>query len=113
MIASTSVKKEEGGGWVVDTSYTQNRPFDTENMARKATETEQNETTYANPQEKKFTLDILRAKEEDRLPEINPLTKELYLSDEDFQTVFKMSPDEFTKLQKWKKDKLKKENDLF
>jgi hypothetical protein len=113
MVSSASVKKESDGKWKVDTSYIQNRTAVTDNLSRKKDEAVQEENMYANPSEKKFALEVLRAKDDDRPAEINPALKEQYLSDEEFKAVFGMSHDEFEKLQKWKKDKLKKEKNLF
>eukprot|EP01059_Diplonema_ambulator_P001610 TRINITY_DN11380_c0_g1_i1.p1 TRINITY_DN11380_c0_g1~~TRINITY_DN11380_c0_g1_i1.p1 ORF type:complete len:364 (+),score=144.31 TRINITY_DN11380_c0_g1_i1:45-1094(+) len=45
--------------------------------------------------------------------DINVMKRETYLSDEDFQEVFGMSPDEFNKLPTWRKAKMKNEKDLF
>jgi len=39
--------------------------------------------------------------------------KEAYLTDSDFTQLFKMGRNEFEKLPKWKKDKIKKELGLF
>ena len=45
--------------------------------------------------------------------DINVMKRETYLSDEEFETVFGMSPDDFSKLPNWKKAKLKNEKGLF
>lgn len=44
---------------------------------------------------------------------IDPEKRESYLSDAEFQETFKMSKDEFYKLQKWRQIKLKKDANLF
>jgi len=37
----------------------------------------------------------------------------MYLSDKDFQEVFRMTKDDFVKLPEWKRINLRKEQDLF
>jgi len=44
---------------------------------------------------------------------VDPSRKEDYLSDADFEAVFKMKRDAFTKLPNWKKDNLKKSTNMF
>jgi len=39
--------------------------------------------------------------------------REQHLSDAEFQTLFRTSKEEFAKLPKWKRDKLKKDHSLF
>lgn len=54
-----------------------------------------------------YTIDELR---QDPLPVgVDPKKLETYLSDKDFETVFKMSREEFLKLPKWRADNLKNE----
>ncbi|XP_074648526.1 advillin-like [Tubulanus polymorphus] len=58
-----------------------------------------------------YPLDVLKQK---FVPDtIDPTSKEMYLSDEDFQSVFQMSKDDFGKLKEWKKVQLKKQKGLF
>eukprot|EP01060_Flectonema_neradi_P032350 TRINITY_DN5123_c3_g1_i2.p1 TRINITY_DN5123_c3_g1~~TRINITY_DN5123_c3_g1_i2.p1 ORF type:complete len:326 (+),score=121.79 TRINITY_DN5123_c3_g1_i2:38-1015(+) len=45
--------------------------------------------------------------------DINVMKRETYLSDEEFETVFEMSREDFNKLPNWKKAKLKNEKGLF
>jgi hypothetical protein len=60
------------------------------------------------------TTRSLQEVREKKLPEGCDLKRlELYLSDEDFESVFKMSRDEFSKLQEWKQIRLKKDYGLF
>ena len=44
---------------------------------------------------------------------VNISKRETYLSDIEFEEIFKMTKDEFMNLKKWKQDKLKKSNSLF
>jgi len=44
---------------------------------------------------------------------VDPSRKEDYLSDADFETVFKMKRDAFAKMPAWKKDNLKKSTNMF
>jgi hypothetical protein len=46
-------------------------------------------------------------------PGVDSGKKEEYLSDADFEAVFKMKKDAFAKLPGWKKTELKKSNNLF
>lgn len=57
-----------------------------------------------------FPYEDLKA---NKVPDIDPSNKQDYLSDADFQTVFKMSKDEFNKLAKWKQANAKKAAGLF
>jgi hypothetical protein len=56
-----------------------------------------------------FTLQQLK----DGAPNTDPANKHMYLSDTDFNTHFKMSKAEFTKIPKWKSDQEKKRVGLF
>jgi hypothetical protein len=44
---------------------------------------------------------------------VAPSSKETYLSDEQFLTVFGMNQEQFAQLKDWKKKELKKANGLF
>ena len=69
---------------------------------------------FADPAGTDFHLDVLKKTPAGGLPkEIDPAHKELYLSDEKFQEVFKMSPADFEKLKPFKKKDLKKKVGLF
>jgi len=58
-----------------------------------------------------YPLDVLQRKPP---PEgVNVLKKEMYLSDKEFQEVFKMTKDAFVKLPEWKRNNLRKDHDLF
>jgi len=57
-----------------------------------------------------FSYDDLK---NNRAPNIDPSAKQNYLSDAEFQTVFKMSKADFGKLPKWKQDATKKTAGLF
>ncbi|XP_036359317.1 advillin isoform X2 [Octopus sinensis] len=60
---------------------------------------------------KKYPIEQLRRQ---FLPkEIDRTNKEKYLSNEDFQKIFKMTPEEFYSKPTWKQVELKKQNDLF
>lgn len=58
-----------------------------------------------------YTLDVLQRKVP---PEgIDVTEKEMYLSDEDFEMVFRMSKEEYDKLPAWKRNNLRREKNLF
>jgi hypothetical protein len=62
----------------------------------------------------KYTVEILLEKEADNLPkDVNPLHKEVHLSEEDFQKVFNTDYKSFSALPQWKKQQLKKNVGLF
>ena len=64
----------------------------------------------------KHSLEDLKASKADGsgpLKDINFSAKELYLADDVFATVFKMTPAAFAALPKWKKDEQKKKAGLF
>jgi len=107
---SASVKKEGDGKWKVDTSYIGYRTGDTGNLDRKMEATD--DATFADPSEKKYPYQELKGASV-RPNDVDPKTKELYLSVEDFKAVFQMDPDGFCKLPKWKQQNLKKAKDLF
>jgi len=57
-----------------------------------------------------FDLKLLQA----GIPEgVNPASKETYLSDAQFEEVFKMTKDKFMGLKHWKRKQLKKDAKLF
>ncbi|XP_010545843.1 PREDICTED: villin-3-like [Tarenaya hassleriana] len=60
-----------------------------------------------------FSYEQLRAKSENPVTGIDFKRREAYLSEEEFQTVFGMTKEAFTKLPRWKQDLLKKKMDLF
>ena len=45
--------------------------------------------------------------------DVDPKRREYHLSDEEFKTVFKMTKNEFEQLAMWRRNKLKKEHQLF
>ncbi len=69
-------------------------------------------SSFAEPTEKKYSLEVLTNKES-RPDDVDPKRKELYLSEEDFQTNFSMSIAEWEKLPQWKRNNLKKDKGLF
>merc|ERR1712167_393634 len=64
---------------------------------------------YDDPSSKSFSLSELK----DKLPNVNPSCRELYLNDEDFQSVFKMDKAAFSAQPKWKQANAKKQHGLF
>ncbi|KAL8142962.1 hypothetical protein V2J09_015994 [Rumex salicifolius] len=60
-----------------------------------------------------FTYEQLRAKSDNPVTGIDFKCRETYLSDEEFQTVFGITKEEFYKLPRWKQDAQKKKFDLF
>lgn len=109
--ASATVKKEADGKWKVDTGYIGYRTADTNNLDRKLEKTD--EPIYATPGQKRYSHAELSAGPEARPADVDPSIKEAYLSEEEFQKVFEMTPHEFTKLPKWKQQALKKAKKLF
>ena len=61
----------------------------------------------------KYPLEILRSEHFNLPTYINPSKKEVYLSHDDFVSVFKMEYSEFENLPKWRQTQLKKEYKLF
>jgi hypothetical protein len=62
------------------------------------------------PFTEKYTYEEIKSK---TVKKLDPLAREKYLSDEEFQQVFGMSPDAFEGLAAWKKKQLKKKTGLF
>lgn len=60
-----------------------------------------------------FTYEQLKAKSGSDLSGVDLKRRETYLSDEEFETVFAMKKEAFTKLPRWKQDMLKRKVDLF
>lgn len=106
---SATVKKD-GAGWKVDTSYIGHRTADCENI-RQVESSKQ--IVYADPAETKYPYEQLKLPVGERPNDVDPGTKELYLSEEEFQTVFAMAFAEFTKMPKWKQVNLKKAKQLY
>lgn len=64
-------------------------------------------------QYEKYPLHILKAPSEKLPSRIDPLKKELYLTHDDFVSLFKMKYAEFEDLPRWKQQELKKKVGLF
>ncbi len=64
---------------------------------------------FLNTEKYKFDLKSLR----DGCVGIDPCNKESYLLDSEFEDVFSMSREDFTRLRKWKQTQLKKKVGLF
>eukprot|EP00930_Biecheleria_cincta_P095175 TRINITY_DN87185_c0_g1_i1.p1 TRINITY_DN87185_c0_g1~~TRINITY_DN87185_c0_g1_i1.p1 ORF type:complete len:415 (-),score=118.53 TRINITY_DN87185_c0_g1_i1:100-1344(-) len=109
---SASVRKESDGKWKVDTSYIGYRTGDPNNLTRKEEE-KSAEAAYADPAEKKYPYEALKASATERPADVDPSRRELYLSDADFEVVFGMSPDAFLKQPRWKQQNAKKDKQLF
>lgn len=61
----------------------------------------------------KYPLDVLRS-EASELPEtVDPKRKEIYLTNDDFVSIFDMNFSEFELLPNWRKQELKKKFKLF
>lgn len=60
-----------------------------------------------------FSYEQLRAKSDNPVTGIDFKRREAYLSDEEFQTVFGVTKEQFYKLPRWKQDMQKKKFDLF
>jgi len=67
---------------------------------------------FADPKEKKYPFDKLKAPAP--YPEdVDPKRREEYLDAGDFEQVFEMSYDDFMKMPKWKRDVKKKKMGLY
>ncbi|XP_060177339.1 villin-2-like [Lycium barbarum] len=75
-------------------------------------EPEQDETDSDGSQTT-FSYERLKAKSENPVTRIDFKRREAYLSDEEFQSVLRMTKEAFYKLPKWKQDLLKRKVDLF
>ena len=71
---------------------------------------EEDKSDFLDAATNKFDYEALKK----GIPEgVNPRSKEIYLSDEQFQTVMGMAPDAFAALKDWKKKDIKKAKGLF
>jgi len=62
----------------------------------------------------KYPLSVLIEKDAEKLPQdVDPLSKELHLSKEEFQKVLGMGVDEFDALPQWRRANLKKQAGIF
>ncbi|XP_047545112.1 villin-like protein quail isoform X3 [Vanessa atalanta] len=64
-------------------------------------------------QHEKYPLSVLRGPKEHMPSDVDPLTKELYLTHDDFVSTFNMAYNEFRSLPSWKQKELKKSVGLF
>mmetsp|Transcript_473 Transcript_473/g.1555 ORF Transcript_473/g.1555 Transcript_473/m.1555 type:complete len:351 (-) Transcript_473:20-1072(-) len=108
---TSSTVKQEGGKWKVDTSYIGYRTGDTDNLVKKMDK--KDDVQYSDPSTVKHSHADLTDKAKPRPGGVDPARKEEYLSDEEFQTVFGMTPAAFRGLPKWKQSNLKKAKELF
>lgn len=108
----STVKKEGDGKWKVDMSYINYRTDTTENRAKNEVEASDN-PIYASPAQKKYTYEELKQPTGVRPSDVDPATKEQYLSEDDFKAVFGVTVAEFGKLPKWKQQNMKKAKELF
>eukprot|EP00971_Amphidinium_carterae_P182521 3622403-Amphidinium_carterae.1 len=107
---TSSTVKQEGGKWKVDTSYIGYRTGDTDNLVKKMDK--KDDVQYSDPSTVKHSHADLTDKAKPRPGGVDPARKEEYLSDEEFQTVFGMTPAAFRGLPKWKQSNLKKAKEL-
>ena len=78
--------------------------------AKKPEPVAEDKNKYLEPESNKFEYEVLKG----AFPAgVNPEKKEAYLSDENFQTIFGMTPAAFNELKKWKQNDLKKAKGLF
>ncbi|XP_041972152.1 villin-like protein quail isoform X2 [Aricia agestis] len=73
----------------------------------------QNGNSECFDQHEKYCLSLLRGPKEHLPPDVDPLTKELYLTHDDFVSTFNMPYSEFRSLPLWKQKELKKSVGLF
>jgi hypothetical protein len=71
------------------------------------------ETKVAPTPGEELTVDQLKDEQVCKAKGVDPAMKETYLSDADFETLFKMPKTEFAALPKWKKETAKKKHGLF
>lgn len=82
--------------------------------AAAAANTNSNNTTIIPPESSpSYTLIELQKSNKKPIQSIDISKREYYLSDTEFQSLFKQSKAEFSKLPKWKQDNAKKQFDLF
>ncbi|XP_063947000.1 villin-3 [Daucus carota subsp. sativus] len=63
--------------------------------------------------ENTYSYDRLKSNSDNPVTGIDLKRREAYLSDEEFETIFGMSKEAFSKFPRWKQDMLKKKHDLF
>merc|ERR1719195_1192667 len=102
---SVTTKKEADGKWKVDTSYIGYRTRDCDNLNRKE-DGKKDDNAFADPAEKKYTYEELKGVG-CRPPDVDPVRKEQYLTEEEFLQVVGMEVQAFEKLPKWKQKNLK------
>lgn len=61
----------------------------------------------------KYPLDVLRSEVNELPDSVDPKRKEIYLTNDDFVSIFDMNFSEFEMLPNWKKQELKKKFKLF
>lgn len=62
----------------------------------------------------RYTLSVLQEKDPEKLPsEVDPVNKEAYLHDSEFERVFNMQRSAYEALPVWKRQELKKKVGLF
>ena len=76
----------------------------------KKLEPAEDKNKYLDPESNKFDYEVLKGAFP---PGVNPEKKEAYLSDENFQNIFGMTPAAFNELKKWKQIEVKKAKGLF
>ena len=84
-----------------------------ENGSNGNSESKQENLEDGNDSQKVFSYEQLKAKPGSHLSGVDLKRREAYLSDTEFQTVFAMTKDAFSKLPRWKQDMLKRKVDLF
>ncbi|KAL8125476.1 villin-3-like isoform X1 [Apium graveolens] len=106
------VEDSVGTSKVEETEVVQPAAESNEETEPKA-EAEQDEDGTGSESESTFSYDQLKSKSDNPVTGIDFKRREAYLSDEEFQTIFGMSKEAFSKFPRWKQDILKKKHDLF
>ncbi|KAK7244543.1 hypothetical protein RIF29_39367 [Crotalaria pallida] len=103
--------ESEGPEEVVESKETQETT--TETGSNGDSEPKQENVDDGNDGQKVFSYEQLKTKSGSVVPGIDLKRRETYLADEEFESIFKMTKEAFTKLPRWKQDMLKKKVDLF
>jgi hypothetical protein len=117
---STGVARKVGGKWEVRTDYISHRTNDPQRLLHTNTVPEEESCSssdndapspYADPATTVYTCEELSSTNSG--VRADPACREMYLSESEFQRIFRMQKQEFSELPKWKKVQLKQEVGIF